>query len=154
MIYKPPCNIAKRDFSKKYVFLAGTIEMGKSEDWQSDITSFFTDRGWGVFNPRRDDWDSNWSQDFESPEFQQQVNWELNALDKSDYILIYFAPGTVSPISLYELGKYSLSNKISVVCPDGFFRKGNIEIGCFRDNIPFFDDMAGFKSYFIHNLQK
>lgn len=59
MIYKPPCNIAKRDFSKKYVFLAGTIEMGKSEDWQSDITSFFTDRGWGVFNPRRDDWDSN-----------------------------------------------------------------------------------------------
>jgi len=125
-IYKPPFNIIKRNLSKKYIFLGGTIEMGNSEDWQSEIVSFFIERGWGVFNPRRDDWDSSWTQEFENPHFQQQVNWELKALDISDFILIYFSPGTVSPISLYELGRYSLSNKIAVVCPDGYFRKGNI----------------------------
>lgn len=37
MIYKPPMNIAKRDRDKKSVFLAGSIEMGKAEDWQKKL---------------------------------------------------------------------------------------------------------------------
>jgi len=57
MIYKPPMNISKRDMDKNHVFLAGSIEMGKAEDWQSEMTKFFNELDWGVFNPRRDDWD-------------------------------------------------------------------------------------------------
>ena len=50
-------NISKRDMDKNHVFLAGSIEMGKAEDWQSEMTKFFNELDWGVFNPRRDDWD-------------------------------------------------------------------------------------------------
>ena len=149
MIYKPPQNITKRDMSKKYVFLAGSIEMGSAEDWQKNITNFFVDNGWGVFNPRRDDWDSSWTQDFENPQFYQQVNWELDALDKSDMILMYFDPSTKSPISLLELGIYAKDKKMYVVCPDGFWRKGNVEIVSNKYNIPLFDSLNQFFDYFF-----
>lgn len=141
-------NIAKRDMKKNYVFLAGSIEMGKAEDWQSETTQFFNELDWGVFNPRRDDWDSSWKQDFDNPQFFQQVSWELNALDVADFILLYLVPETLSPISLYEFGRYSTSGKIAVVCPEGFWRKGNIEIACHKDNIPLFNTLDEFKEFF------
>lgn len=153
MIYKPPMNISKRDMSIQYVFLAGSIEMGKATDWQSKITEFFIKEGFGVFNPRRDDWDSSWKQEFENPQFYQQVSWELDALDKADYILLYLQPDTLSPISLYELGRYSNSGRISVVCPKGFWRKGNIEIACHKDNIPLYDNLEDFKKSFMIQKQ-
>lgn len=151
MIYKPPMNISKRDMSIKHVFLAGSIEMGKAEDWQAEMTDFFNLHNWGVFNPRRDDWNNEWSQSFENPHFQQQVNWELNALDVADLILMNFVPGTISPISLYEFGRYSTSNKMIVVCPEGYFRSGNVEVACFKDNIPLVVDLDSFKKQFIKN---
>jgi hypothetical protein len=154
MIYKPPMNIAKRDMVTRHVFLAGSIEMGKAEDWQAHMTEFFNLHNWGVFNPRRDDWDASWVQDFENPQFAQQVNWELNALDNSDFILMYFVPETISPISLYELGRYSESGKMAVVCPSGYWRKGNVEIGCHKDGIPLFEDLAAFKKYFVNKFHK
>ena len=154
MIYKPPMNIAKRDMATRYVFLAGSIENGKAEDWQAEMTKFFNLHNWGVFNPRRDDWNPTWVQDFENPQFAQQVNWELNALDNADFIIMYFAPDTISPISLYEFGRYSESGKMVVICPSGYWRKGNIEIGCFKDGIPLFDDFDGFKKYFVNKFHK
>lgn len=154
MIYTPPDNIAKRDTLKKSVFLAGSIEQGKAENWQKEMGKFFLDLGYNVFNPRREDYDSSWIQDFANPQFSQQVNWELNALDHSDFIIMYFAPSTISPISLYEFGRYSNSCKMVVVCPDNYFRKGNVEIACNKDNIPLFDDIEQFKKYFINKFHK
>jgi len=155
MIYKPPMNIAKRDFTKKYVFLGGSIGAEKQcEDWQSEITDFFIKNDWGVFNPRRDDWDSGLTNDFVNPAFFQQVNWELNGLDNADLILINLIPDTLSPISLYEFGRYSTSGKMSVVCPSGYWRKGNVEIGCHKDGIPLFEDLAGFKKHFVNKFHK
>jgi GDPmannose 4,6-dehydratase/GDP-4-dehydro-6-deoxy-D-mannose reductase len=37
------------------IFLAGSIEMGKAIDWQTDMSEFFSKNNWGVFNPRRKD---------------------------------------------------------------------------------------------------
>ena len=144
-------NIAKRDMSKKHAFLAGSIEMGKAEDWQAEMTKFFNELDWGVFNPRRDDWDSSWKQTFENPQFFQQVSWELNALDTADFILLHFVPETLSPISLYEFGRYSTSGKMVVVCPKGFWREGNIEVACHKDNIPLFNTLDEFKDFFKNN---
>jgi hypothetical protein len=149
MIYKPPSNIAERDRSVKYVFLAGSIEMGAAEDWQTKMATFFKNKGYGVFNPRRDDWDSSWTQEYENPQFYQQVNWELDALDKSDIIFMYFSPNTKSPISLLELGLYATSKKIFVVCPDGFWRKGNVDIVCAKYNIPIFEKIDDFTQNFL-----
>jgi hypothetical protein len=153
LIYKPPQNIAFKDAHKKYIFLAGSIEQGKAIDWQADITEFLNTLDIGVFNPRRDDWNSSWEQTYENPQFSQQVNWELNALDKADRILMYLVPETISPISLLELGLYANSKKMAVVCPTGYWRKGNVEIICANFDIPLFDNLDAYKHY-IATLNK
>jgi hypothetical protein len=124
------------------VFLAGSIEMGAAEDWQAKVSNHFEETTDLVFyNPRRDNWDSSWKQEQKSPQFNYQVNWEMNHLDKCDIIFMHFDPSTKSPISLLELGAYGPSGKMIVCCPDGFWRKGNVEVFCTRHNIPFYTDL-------------
>jgi hypothetical protein len=41
---------------------------------------------------------------------------------------MYFDPNTKSPISLLELGLFAKSGKMIVCCPNGFWRKGNVDI--------------------------
>jgi len=125
------------------IFLAGSIEMGKAEDWQKTLTSELKSLGKGltVFNPRRDDWDSSWEQKQSNGQFNHQVNWELNKLEECHVIFMYFSPETQSPISLLELGKFAGEKDMVVCCPDGFWRKGNVEILCTRENVPLFNDM-------------
>jgi hypothetical protein len=62
------------------VFLAGTIDMGFSEDWQNDITDYFTNQGIDVYNPRRQDWNNSWKQGNDDEPFREQVIWELDHL--------------------------------------------------------------------------
>ncbi len=57
--------------------------------------------------------------------------------------LFYFEPGTVSPISMLELGEFADSYDTYVVCPDGFPRKINIEIFCDDKSIEVFDTLEG-----------
>ena len=104
------------------IFLAGSIDMGSAIDWQ-DVT---------ILNPRRDDWDSSWEQTIEHPQFREQVEWELKGLERADKILMYFAPGTKAPITLLEMGLFARSHpdKLIVCCPEGFWRKGNVDIVC------------------------
>jgi len=85
-----------------------------------------------LLNPRRDDWDSSWEQSINNPKFREQVEWELEALDYADLIIIYFCPNTKSPVSMLELGLYAKNNpeKLLICCPEGFWRKGNIDIVC------------------------
>jgi len=122
------------------VFLAGSIEMGTAENWQEKVEKILADKNVVIFNPRRDDWDSSWVQKQTNPQFNHQVNWELNMLDKSDIIFMYFSPETKSPISLLELGLYAHNGKMIVCCPDEFWRKGNVDIVCTRYNIPLFNN--------------
>jgi hypothetical protein len=139
--FKPPKNITFRNRNKKSVFLAGSIEMGNAENWQETLSISLINSGWVVFNPRRDDWDNSLTQEFETPQFYQQVTWELNALEQADLIVMYFDPNTKSPISLLELGLYARSGKLVVVCPEGFWRKGNVDIVCNYYNIPQFQSI-------------
>jgi len=140
-VIKPPFPITDRFSDSRTIFLAGSIEMGVAEDWQSKIEELFFNHSTAVlFNPRRAEWDSSWTQDIENPQFYQQVNWELNALEKSDLIFMYFAPGTKSPISLLELGLFAHTGKMVVCCPEGFWRKGNVDIVCDRYGIPVYSE--------------
>jgi hypothetical protein len=140
-VIKPPHPITNKLLRSRTIFLAGSIEMGVAEDWQSRVEELFSSHKSAVlFNPRRAEWDSSWTQDIENPQFYQQVNWELNALEKSDLIFMYFAPGTKSPISLLELGLFAHTDKMIVCCPEGFWRKGNVDIVCDRYGIPVYSD--------------
>jgi hypothetical protein len=125
------------------VFLAGSIEMGAAEDWQTIVSNKMEELEMPItlFNPRRDSWDSSWEQRESNPQFSQQVNWEMDRLNECDIIFMYFSPGTKSPISLLELGLHADSGKMIVCCPDEFWRKGNVEIVCSRYKIPLHDNL-------------
>lgn len=123
------------------IFLAGSIEMGAAEDWQTKTQERFKDFPVTFLNPRRDGWDSSWTQEQKNPQFNYQVNWEMDSLDKADIIFMYFSPETKSPISLLELGAYGSTGKMIVCCPDGFWRKGNVEIFCSRHDIQVYNDI-------------
>ncbi len=137
--FKPPQQIENN--SLKSIFLAGTIDMGNSEDWQAIVTEQFYNSPVNIFNPRRAEWDSSWEQTFENPQFYQQVNWELNALERVDIIILYLAADSKSPISLLEMGLHAKSGKLYVCCPDEFYRSGNVQIVCDRYNIPLYKDL-------------
>ena len=93
------------------LFLAGSIEMGKAENWQDKVKKALQNENYVILNPRRDDWDSSWVQSIDHPQFKEQVTWELTAQDVADIILMYFDPSTKAPISLLELGLYAKSGK-------------------------------------------
>lgn len=140
-VIKPPHPITKDWENNKKIFLAGSIEMGIAEDWQTKITQELSLYDVTILNPRRVNWDSSWEQTIENSQFYQQVNWELHSLEICDIIVMYFSPETKSPISLLELGLFAKSNKLIVCCPDGFWRKGNVDIVCEKYSIPNFDSM-------------
>jgi hypothetical protein len=119
------------------VFLAGSIEMGTAKDWQETVQKEISGLDVTVYNPRRDDWDSTWKQgQFEEP-FRSQVLWELAHLNEADIVFMYLDPATKSPISLLELGMHvGVNQTVIVVCPEGFWRKGNVDIVCELHNIP------------------
>lgn len=116
--------------------------MGAAEQWQERIVNAMSDLSDLVFlNPRRDDWDSSWRQRADDPRFYEQVSWELDMLDAADIVVMYLAPGTVSPVSLLELGLCARSGALMVCCPAGFWRRGNVEVACMRHQIPLFDTL-------------
>lgn len=135
-VYLPPDSSSNCKIFSKRLFLAGTIENGKSEDWQSYLIGFlnrnYTNTDLCLFNPRRYNWDSSWVQSIESPPFYQQVSWEYTNLEKSTHIFFNFLPDTYSPISLLELGLFARdkTKQIIVHCPKGFYRKGNVDFIC------------------------
>ncbi len=130
-IIKPPQSFKKKDLKNiKSVFLAGSIEMGVAEKWQEKVENILNNKNIIILNPRRDEWDSTWSQDIKNTLFREQVEWELKALEMADIIIMYFSPQTQSPVSLLEFGLYARSNKLIVCCPEGFWKKGNIDIVC------------------------
>jgi len=51
-------------------------------------------------------------------------------LEKADLIVFYFSPETKSPVSMLELGLFVRSGKVIVCCPEGFWRKGNVDVVC------------------------
>lgn len=138
----PPTSLATIDWRTRSVFLAGSIEMGKAEDWQPRAAKQL-ESSWLVLNPRRPDWDSSWTQSIDNPQFREQVQWELEAIERCDKVLMYLAPGTMSPISLLELGLLANSSKLVVACPSDFWRSGNVEIVCCRYRVPLYSTLEG-----------
>jgi hypothetical protein len=136
------------------VFLTGSIEMGKASEWQVKIEEevekrMKDDQVITIFNPRRKDWDSSWEQSIDNDNFRGQVEWELDGLEAADKIVVYIDPDTKSAITLMELGLHTNSNKMCVCCPEGFYRKGNVDIVCNKYNIPMVDDVDGLIDFIL-----
>lgn len=116
------------------LFLAGSIENGAAEPWQDKVIESLKDiDGLFIMNPRRKEWDPAWNQSSDNKKLTEQITWELTGLRQAGAVLFYFQPGTVSPVTLLELGLVLSSKpaeRIFVACPDGYFRKANVEVTC------------------------
>ena len=132
---------------KPIIFLGGSIEMNTAEMWQDRMCNMLYKLDGLLLNPRRDDWASSWIQSFENKQFNEQVTWELEALETCNVAIFYFDPNTKSPITLLELGLFR--RKAMVCCPNGYWRKGNVDIVCNRYNIPQWSDLESMSSYIV-----
>jgi hypothetical protein len=121
------------------VFLGGTIDDGKSINWQSELigelNSCDTVHPIIVYNPRRDEWPSSENHD----EVTKQVNWELSHLEDADIIVMNVLGNSKSPISLMEIGLFAKDHKLIVFCEPSFYRFDNVKVVCDRYNIPLFE---------------
>jgi hypothetical protein len=59
-----------------------------------------------IFNPRRKNFD-----DYSQYAERKQIAWEHTHLKKADVISFWFSKESISPITLYELGTWSMSKK-------------------------------------------
>lgn len=146
-VYTPPEYPSLK--GKTSIFLGGSIEMGKAIDWQKDFI-FHADckanaspvySDWIILNPRRPDWNSDWEQDIRNPSFNQQVNWELDYLERATYRIFFFTNDTISPITLLELGRFWKKKNTFVIIQSGYKRKGNVDIFVHRYGIKTFPDI-------------
>lgn len=133
MVIYPPQPLI---WSGKSIFLAGSIDMGLAPDWQQMVIDQLDSPNLTILNPRRKDWDSSWEQRIENQQFNEQVTWELEGLERADLILMYLDPATQAPISLMELGLSAAKGTMIVCCPEGYWRKGNVDIVCKKYEIP------------------
>lgn len=140
--YRPPAPWSVPDGTRT-VFLAGSIEMGAADDWQSRLIAELP-ADVVALNPRRDEWDASWQQSIDDPRFRAQVEWELDALDRASTVAMWFAADTRAPITLLELGLQARGSKLVVGCPSGFWRRGNIEVVCARFAIPLASEWTAF----------
>lgn len=126
-----------------YLFLAGTIEMGNSRDWQAYVIEQLQDCSLNIFNPRRE----------ENPvvkgktEIKYQIKWELKHIRHSDVVLMHFEKNTISPISLLELGlllgeqRLTSSDNLLVSCDPEYSRRDNVLLTCEEYGLSVFNDL-------------
>ena len=138
-IIKPEDSDQEHPRGNSSVFLAGSIDNGVAHPWHSDVEDALQDFPITVFNPRRTEWLSELRQDISEPEFNYQVTWELDRLETADFVFIYFAPASLAPITLMELGFIPVGKSAIVCCPEGYWRRGNVQMMCHRKSFEFVD---------------
>ena len=131
-IHKPPI---RPQVTTPSVILYGAIQPDPTKDWQTSLSASLSELPIAILNPRRDDWDSSWVEDISYPKFKEQVDWEMDYAQVADVIVFYFAPEAMTPVTLLELGLYARTGKAVVCCPEGFYKRGNVQIVCQRYEI-------------------
>lgn len=119
------------------IFLAGTIDMGNSENWQAALVETFSssEGRYILYNPRRDTFTST------PEEMEYQVNWELDHLEKSQIIIMNILGSSNSPVTLLEMGLFMKSGKLLVACEPDYYRHTNVLLTCARYNVPLYPSL-------------
>ena len=132
-----------KSFTK--IFLAGTIDMGHSREWQMELHDRFSkmDGRYILFNPRQEHWDAS-----RPGEIDYQVRWELDHLEEADMIIMYILGTSKSPISLLEMGLPATSDKMHVIGEEDFYRYDNVRITCEYYGVPLYNDLESFLKSF------
>lgn len=134
MVYTSKVELPLKE-GENYCFLAGSIDINSEGNWRAKVVNEMKDL-WRFFNPTRLEHDT-----FSDSQMNTHIEWELDALELSDKILLNLLPNAKSPISLVELGLYVKTSKLIVVCPDQFYQKRYVNAICKKYNTPCFNDL-------------
>jgi hypothetical protein len=104
------------------LFLGGGIS--GCPDWQHEMANLLADTEITLLNPRRADFPIH------APNAAyQQIEWEFRHLRKAKAILFWFPCETLCPITLYELGSWSMTDKpLFVGAHPNYPRRQDVEI--------------------------
>ena len=89
---------------ERALFLAGGIT--GCGDWQAEMVALLSDTDWVLLNPRRKNFPQN-----DPAAAEWQIRWEHDHLRRAAAILFWFPSETLCPITLYELGTWSMADK-------------------------------------------
>lgn len=108
--------------TSKSVFLAGGIS--NCINWQAEAVKLLEYIDFIVVNPRRADFDIT-----DSKCSTEQIEWEHKHLQLCESILFWFPKETLCPITLFEYGKYLVSDKKLVVgCHPEYARALDLDV--------------------------
>lgn len=130
------------------IFLAGGIT--GCADWQAQMAVAMSNRGYTVFNPRRDDFPELMTTQEDELE---QVRWEKYHMEKAHKIIFWFAEETVQPITLFEFGKWLNYNSMGYRKPmvvgihPNYPRRMNLhaQIALARPNLEIMNSLEGIR---------
>ncbi|KAL2213290.1 hypothetical protein CC79DRAFT_1327154 [Sarocladium strictum] len=135
----------------KSVFLAGSTSSG--QNWRYELTSSLSTFPITFFNPDRPDWDSSWREDINFEPWNEQVSWELEKQSTADVVVVFFHPDTKAPISLLEFGLSSREPaKVIAVCPEGYWKRANVQLVSQKLGIEFLDNFDQLKGSILKKL--
>lgn len=108
--------------AERGLFLAGGIS--SCPDWQNQMASLLQETTWAILNPRRAYYP------VDDPEaMPAQVEWEYKRLRQASAILFWFPGSSLCPIALYELGAWSMTDKLLFVGIDpAYLRRRDVEV--------------------------
>lgn len=102
------------------IFLGGGIS--GCPEWQTEMIDLLRDTNAVIYDPRRADY----SDSLEVA--KEQITWEYNYLIHCEEILFWFPKETICPITLFELGRWSMLNKpIYVGCHPQYSRLFDVQ---------------------------
>jgi len=92
----------RRDLgSFETLFLAGGIT--GCRDWQAELAESLRHTSLALLNPRR--------KSFDISQLLEQITWEYDHLKAAKAISFWFERDQIQPIALFELGRWSASDK-------------------------------------------
>jgi hypothetical protein len=97
-------NVYVPQAGRRSLFLGGGIT--NCPDWRAELRPMLAGTPWVLINPRRTDIDMN-----DTAVAMAQIDWEHRHLHVADAILFWFCQETLQPITLYELGAWSMTTK-------------------------------------------
>lgn len=133
-IVKPNSDLTSIKLDSIKVFLAG----GMKKPWRKEVSEKLSelDLDITVIDPTVEDWEKSIGEEkITNQKFLDQTDWEHDGLDSADINVFHFDDTSVSPITLFELGRFV--NKDSIIyLEDGYEKEAYVEYIAHRFGVP------------------
>ena len=75
-------------------------------------------------------------------------------LECADLVAVYLDPESKAPISLFELGLSIRAGKAIVACPEGYWRRGNVQVVAERFRVELVDNLEDLAARVVERFKE